>query len=86
MLKFTGTNRIFCAGSYFASVKYVVAFKKLGMKSIGVVKTATNKFPLLNLSQIELEIYGFPRAVILNNDPYDGYKVLMFVWINQYMR
>ena len=83
MLKLTGTNLIVCVGSYFDSVKYVVAFKKLGMKFIGVVKTATNEFPILYLSNIDLEIHECCRSVILNNHLDDGYKVLILVLINQ---
>ena len=83
MLKWAGENLTVCSGSYFASVKYVVAFKKLGMKSIGGVKTATKEFLILYLRHIELDIHGCCRAVILNSHPYDGYKVLVFVWINQ---
>ena len=42
-----------CADSYFASVAAAKALKSIGLRFIGVVKTATKEFPLKHLSGIE---------------------------------
>ena len=83
MFQWTGTNRVFGADSYFASEKAVVDFKKLGMKYIGFVKTATKDVPIYYFRHIEFEILGYCRSFPLNNDTDDGNEVLVFVWMKQ---
>lgn len=43
-----------CADSYFASVAYAEMLLLLGLKFIGVIKTATKKYPMQYLSRLEL--------------------------------
>ena len=43
-----------CADSYFTSVNAVTVMRMMGLRFIGVVKTATKKFPMSYLSNLEL--------------------------------
>ena len=52
------TKRIIWADSYFAFVAAVELLWENGLKFIGVVKTATIKFPMRHLSAQELENRG----------------------------
>ena len=52
------TDRLICSDSYFASVTAVEELEKLGLRFIGVVKTATKKFPMAYLDSIDLEGRG----------------------------
>ena len=47
------SNRTVCADSYFASVSTALELGKLGLRFIGVVKTAIKKFPQSYLSSTE---------------------------------
>ena len=42
----TGSGRLVCADSYFASVQAAETMYREGLKFIGVVKTATRKYPM----------------------------------------
>ena len=46
------SNCVVCADSYFTSVGYVKMLKQIGLRFIGVVKTATKQFPMKHLSEI----------------------------------
>lgn len=48
------TGRIVCADSYFSSVSTCEELLNIGLCFIGVVKTATKKFPMEHLSRVEL--------------------------------
>ena len=48
------TGRGVCADSYFASVTTAQTLMGLGLRFIGVVKSATRKFPMKHLSSLEL--------------------------------
>ena len=52
------TNRVVCADSYFASVSTAKERMWLGMRFIGVVKTASKKFPMVYLQALEFEKRG----------------------------
>ena len=45
----TNSNRIVCAGSYFASAGCCEELKIIGLRFIGVFDTATKQFPMTNL-------------------------------------
>jgi hypothetical protein len=49
------SNRVVCADSYFAYVASAEELQRIGLRFIGVVKTATKKFPMKALSEMELE-------------------------------
>jgi hypothetical protein len=47
------TNQIVCADSYFASVGAALELRQIGLGFIGVVKTATKRFPMAYLLRLE---------------------------------
>jgi Transposase IS4 len=49
-----GSKRIVCADSYFASVQAAEHLLSMGLKFIGVVKTATRKFPMQALGSHQM--------------------------------
>ena len=64
VLPWARTDRIVCADSYFASVGTLQELKKIGLRFIGVVKTATRQFPLQYLSHVEMRNRGEMRGVV----------------------
>ena len=52
-LPWANSQRGVCADSYFASVSSAEEMLRIGLRFIGVVKTATKKFPMTYLSSIE---------------------------------
>jgi hypothetical protein len=45
VLPWARTDKIVCVNSYFASVGTLKELKQIGLRFIGVVKTATRQFP-----------------------------------------
>ena len=76
------TDRIVCADSYFASVAAALALKEIGLRFIGVVKTATRRFPLTYLSNIELQERG-DRSGLIMRGPDGEPSLLAFVWMDR---
>jgi hypothetical protein len=58
VLSWSGSNRIVCADSYFASVPAALVLRRIGLKFIGVVKTATREFPMAYLERHKLSERG----------------------------
>jgi Transposase IS4 len=56
---------IVCADSYFASVTAALELKKIGLRFIGVVKTATRRFPMAYLQGLELQKQGDRKGLIM---------------------
>ena len=54
----SGSGRLVCVDSYFASVQAAEAMEQEGLKFIGVVKTATKMLPMKYLQSIELQKSG----------------------------
>ena len=54
----------------------------MGLRFIGVVKTATKGYPQQYLSMIELPQKGDYKGVI-NIHPITGYTLLAFVWVDR---
>ena len=52
------THIVVCAKSYFASVSTAKVLMRLGMRFIGVVKTASNQFTMVYLQALEFEKRG----------------------------
>ena len=52
------THRVNCAYSYFASISTSKELMRLGMRFIGVVKTASNQFPMAYLQALEFDQRG----------------------------
>ena len=53
-----------CANSYFASVNAVTVMRMMGLHFIRVVKTATKKFPMSYLSNLELVQHGDYKGLV----------------------
>ena len=53
-----GTQRVVCADSYFASVAAANQLLTMGLRFIGVVKTATRGYPMEALSTLEVDTRG----------------------------
>ncbi len=75
VLPWAATGRIVCADSYFASVETAEALLDIGLKFIDVVKTATRKFPMANLSVREMTERG--DSISLVHKGQDGCVRLM---------
>ena len=58
------TDRCVRADSYFTSINSVTAMRMMGLRFIGVVKTATKKFPLSYLSNLELVQHGDYKGLV----------------------
>ena len=76
------SDRVVCADSYFASVGAAETLKRIGLRFIGVVKTATKRFPMKHLSQIELENGGDRRELIMYNN-ISKPSLLAFCWMDR---
>ena len=79
------TGRLVVADSYFASVPCALALKEMGLRFIGVVKTATREFPFRYLSTVELANKGDYKGVV-HIDENTNYKLLSFVWVDRERR
>jgi Transposase IS4 len=77
------SQRIVCTDSYFASVKAARLMRQLGLRFIGVVKTATKEFPMSYLSGLELNNRGDRKAVVAQ-DEFGRY--LASVWMGRERR
>lgn len=75
---------IVCADSYFASVQAAVELYKLGWRFIGVVKTATTKYPMDFMKSIELPVRGTCSGMIAHHSN-DGLEMdlLAFVYCDK---
>ena len=71
------TDRCVCADSYFASINAVTVMRTMGLHFIGVVKTATKKFPMSYLSNLELVQRGDYKGLV--GQP----TMLSFVWMDR---
>jgi Transposase IS4 len=76
------SDRMVCADSYFASVGAAEELRRMRMRFIGVVKTATKKFPMSYLSNIELHERGDRRGVV-SRDPDGTPRLMAFVWMDR---
>ena len=78
------SNRTVCADSYFASVSTALELGKLGLRFIGVIKTATKKFPQSYLSSIEApsgQARGWWKGVVHKVNGID--TLYAFVWVDR---
>jgi hypothetical protein len=76
------SDRLICADSYFASVGAAETLKAMGLRFIGVVKTATRHFPLAYLSNLELENRG-DRVGLVHYGPEGNPSLLAFMWMDR---
>jgi hypothetical protein len=61
-MPWAGSWRVVAADSYFASVETAVELYKVGLRFVGVVKTATKRFPMAALASVEFSGRGNGRA------------------------
>jgi hypothetical protein len=82
VLPWARTDRIVCAYLYFASVGALQELKRIGLRFIGVVKTATRQFPQSYLSHLETTERGDRRGLIAKDE--DGTpSMLAFCWMDR---
>ena len=80
-----GTQRIVCADSYFASVEAADEMRKIGLKFIGVVKTASTKFPIRYLSGLEIDGRGKWNTLVRKDDT-GNQDMMAVVWVDRNRR
>ena len=82
VLPWAQTSRGVCADSYFASVATAQTLMGLGLRFIGVVKSATKKFPMKYLSSLELlEGRGQREGVIMKSLGVPW--IMALVWVDR---
>ena len=83
-------ERIVCADSYFASVSACEELLKYNFRFIGVVKTATKKFPMAYLAAQELAGRGDHLALVSSpptvNDANSSADVMAILWVDRNRR
>jgi len=80
--EWAGSRRVVCADSYFASVTAAQQLLGMGLRFIGVIKTATRGIPMSSLSTIPLEARG--QHVSYTHATADGVPDLMaVVWVDR---
>ena len=84
VLSWDNSDRVVCADSYFASVGAAEELKRIGLRFISVVKTATWRYPQNDLSSIELQQCGDFKG--LTSSTNDGATLLAFVWMDRERR
>ena len=82
VIPWTKTDHLVVADLHIASVMTAEACHKIGLRFIGVVKTATKRFPYKCLQSCELEDHGSFKALhhhkVNESDP----DVLAFIWMD----
>ena len=85
VLPWANSERGVCANSYFALVSSAEEIIRIGVRFIGVVKTATKTFPMAYLSSIELdEVRGHRVGVFLKSN--GAPSMMAYVWMDRDMR
>jgi hypothetical protein len=75
-------NRTTVGDSYFTSVGAACTLDERGMEFIGVVKTATKKFPMGYLSNLEIKERGDWHGVVTRGAN-DMTTLMDFVWMDR---
>ena len=81
----SGSGRIICADSYFASVTAAERLLEMDLKFIGVIKTATKKFHMTYLSSRELSCRG-QRVCMVNKYRDGSVKLMALMWMERERR
>jgi Transposase IS4 len=82
VLPWAHSDRVVCADSYFASVATAEELLRLGLRFIGVVKTATTRYPMKSLSGLEMHNRGESRGLVSKNCAGKP-EFLAFVWMDR---
>ena len=80
------TDRLIRADSYVASVTTVEELVKLGLRFIGVVKTATKKFPMDYFDYIEIKGRGDYKVLSTLDDDTQRAAMVAFLWVDKHRR
>jgi len=80
-----GTQRVVCADSYFASVAAANQLLTMGLRFIGVVKTATRGYPMEALSTLEVDTRG-DNATYTHSTPEGAVKLMALMWVDRERR
>jgi hypothetical protein len=78
------TSRVVCGDSYFASVFTAIEMRRLGLGFIGVVKTASKKYPMAYLKGYEVEDRGQWKGLVCQVDGQDS--MYAFLWVDRNRR
>ena len=71
-----------CADSYFASANAVTVMRTIGLRFIGVVKTATKQFPMSYLSNLQLVQCRDYKGLVARGTDWQP-TMLSFIWMDQ---
>ena len=75
------TDSCVCTDSYFTSINAVTVMRTMGLHLIEVVKTATKKFPMSYLSNLELVQHGDYKGLVARGT--DGQPTMLsFIWMD----
>jgi len=77
-----GSDRIVCPDSYFAGVEAALSLKAVGMRFIGVVKTAHKRFPPASLAALELRARGNWVSMV-HEDPSGTPELMAVLWADR---
>lgn len=80
-----GSGRTVCADSYFASVQAAERMQMSGMRFIGVVKTATRKYPMAELARRPAHGRGDTEYLVRKNQEGDV-SMLALMWVDRERR
>eukprot|EP00171_Calliarthron_tuberculosum_P023220 IDg23220t1 len=80
-----GSGRTVCADSYFASVDAAERMQVSGMRFIGVVKTATRKYPMAELARRPVHGRGDTEYLVRKN-PEGDVSMLALMWVDRERR
>lgn len=77
-----GTARLVCADSYFSSVEAALTLKAAGLRFIGVVKTATTRYPMAALASSELSSPG-QSVSFVHREAQGTVDLMALVWVDR---
>ena len=80
------TDRLVVADSYYASVESALKLKSMGLRFIGVVKTAIKGYPMQYLKDVPLLESKGSRLGVLTNDEPSNTQLCAFVWLDRERR
>jgi hypothetical protein len=81
VLPWAETGRIVVADSFFASVEAAQVLYRIGLRFVGVVKTATKRYPMASLNKVQMPTRGIWKGLIHRGNKEEGMPdMLAFTW------
>ncbi len=77
------SGRIVVGDSYFASTQSAIRLFSMGLRFIGVIKTATTGYPMQYLGRVVLPDGKGSRHGVVTHDDQAGCQLLAFVWVDR---